>query len=42
VPQPTIELTRQSWHGPDDDVNPGAIKARAWRANLTDNSGGRL
>ena len=42
VLQPTIELTAQSWQGPDDDVNPGAIKAQAWRANLADNSSGQL
>ena len=35
VPQPSIRLTEQSWHGPDDGINPGAIKARAWRANAT-------
>ena len=33
VAQPTITVEKQSWHGSNDDVNPGAIKARAWRAN---------
>lgn len=35
VTQPTVVLSSVSWHGPDDSVNPGAIKARAWRANTT-------
>ena len=36
VSQPSIAVEAQSWHGLDDDVNPGAIKARAWRSNETD------
>lgn len=35
VVQPEIEMTYQSHIGPTEDINPGAIKARAWRANST-------
>ena len=35
VTQPTIDIEEESWHGPNDAINPGAIKARAWRSNVT-------
>eukprot|EP01051_Picozoa_sp_SAG22_P016552 SAG22_NODE_2359_length_2666_cov_1.614725_2_plen_193_part_00 len=35
VTQPTIGIEEESWHGPNDAINPGAIKARAWRSNVT-------